>query len=44
MKWEIITDAHGNISVKALEYRGPGGDDSSSWVGAELNGSTAPVP
>ena len=44
MKWEIITDANGNIAMKALYYRDYGTDDSSSWVGAELTGSKAPVP
>ena len=45
MKWEIITDANGNISMRALYYHlSYGSDDSSSWVGAELTGSTAPVP
>ena len=45
MKWEIITDANGNISMQALYYHeGYGRDASSSFVGAELTGSTAPVP
>ena len=46
MKWEITTDANGNISIQAFYYReGYGGRDaSSSWVGAKLAGSTVPVP
>ena len=44
MKWEIITDANGNISIQTLYYRELGGDFSRSWVGAELTGSTPPVP
>ena len=46
MKWEIITDANGNISIRAYYYLHGYGrrESSSSWVGARLTGSEAPVP
>ena len=44
MKWEIITDANGNISIQAFYFLASRDSDaSSSWVGAELKGSTVPV-
>ena len=47
MKWEIITDASGNISIQSVYYHenhGLDASESSSWVSAELTGSTEPVP
>ena len=38
MKWEIISDANGNISMKTEHFVNP------SWVGAEFTASTVPVP
>ena len=46
MKWKIITDANGNISMQSLYYHGAkvGKNAIPSWAGAELTGSTVPVP
>ena len=44
MKWKITNDASGNISMQAHYYLVVDGSDASTWVGAELTGSTAPVP